>query len=77
MHSRFIQSAAALGLAVVLGLAAHVGGKADDAAIWDGIKTDLFGTRDVLDGTGKITLEAPYRAEDASTVPISVRLPAE
>jgi sulfur-oxidizing protein SoxY len=77
MHSRFIRSTAALGLAVVLGLASHVGAKADDAAIWDGIKTDLFGTRDILDGAGKITLEAPYRAEDASTVPISVRLPAE
>lgn len=45
-------------------------------AAWDGIRKEAFGTRDILDGTGKISLEAPKRAEDAATVPITIRLPA-
>jgi sulfur-oxidizing protein SoxY len=49
--------------------------KADDSA-WLSIKRDLFETRDVLDGTGKVSLETPVRAEDAATVPITVKLPA-
>ena len=43
---------------------------------WDGIRKDAFGTREILDGAGKISLEAPKRAEDAATVPISVTMPA-
>ncbi|WP_372646424.1 quinoprotein dehydrogenase-associated SoxYZ-like carrier [Hyphomicrobium sp.] len=43
---------------------------------WDGIRKDAFGTREILDGAGKITLEAPKRAEDAATVPITIRMPA-
>ncbi len=43
---------------------------------WDGIRKDAFGTREILDGTGKISLDAPKRAEDAATVPISIRMPA-
>jgi sulfur-oxidizing protein SoxY len=62
---------------MALALAAPAALKADDSsAAWDGIKSATFGTRDILDGAGKIALDAPYRAEDASTVPISVRLPA-
>jgi sulfur-oxidizing protein SoxY len=77
MHSRFIRSAIVAGLAAILGVAVHASARADDAAIWDGIRTDLFGTREIADGAGKITLDAPYRAEDASTVPLTIRLPAE
>ncbi len=78
MQSRFLKTAAAAGLAVALGLAAQTVARADDdAAIWEGIKTDLYGSHQIQDGAGKITLDAPYRAEDASTVPISVRLPGE
>ncbi|MFT3730991.1 MAG: quinoprotein dehydrogenase-associated SoxYZ-like carrier [Hyphomicrobium sp.] len=43
---------------------------------WDGIRKDAFGQREILDGAGKIVLEAPVRAEDAATVPITVRMPA-
>lgn len=43
---------------------------------WDGIRKDAFGTREILDGAGMIVLEAPQRAEDAATVPITVRMPA-
>jgi sulfur-oxidizing protein SoxY len=43
---------------------------------WTDIRKDAFGSREILDGAGKITLEAPKRAEDAATVPITVRMPA-
>ncbi|HML28410.1 MAG TPA: quinoprotein dehydrogenase-associated SoxYZ-like carrier [Hyphomicrobium sp.] len=43
---------------------------------WDGIRKDAFGQREILDGAGKIVLEAPKRAEDAATVPIAIRMPA-
>jgi sulfur-oxidizing protein SoxY len=75
---RFSRTALAVMLAIGVGAAVHTGAKADDdQVIWDSIRTDLYGNRTVADGATKITLDAPYRAEDASTVPITVRLPAE
>jgi len=65
------------GLSVAFGISAFVAAaRADDTAIWDGIREATFGTREIADGAGKVTLEAPYRAEDASTVPLTIRLPA-
>lgn len=46
-----------------------------DQAIWDGLKKDVFGARDVVDAKDAITLEAPVRAEDAAIVPITIRMP--
>lgn len=43
---------------------------------WTDIRKDAFGSREILDGAGKIALDAPKRAEDAATVPITVRMPA-
>jgi sulfur-oxidizing protein SoxY len=78
MRSAIIRSSAiaVLGLALVFALPSAPRAD-DDTAAWDGIRSAMFGDRDILDGAGKVSLEAPYRAEDASTVPISVRLPAE
>lgn len=52
---------------------------ADDAAsaVWDGLRKDVFGTRDLLDGASKITLDAPIRAEDAAVVPLAIKMPSE
>jgi sulfur-oxidizing protein SoxY len=77
MGNTVIRSMAIAGLAIALGFSIHSSARADDNAAWDGIRNDLYGTRAIQDGAGKITLEAPYRAEDASTVPLTVRLPAE
>jgi sulfur-oxidizing protein SoxY len=78
MRSTIIRSAAIAALGAVLAFGWNGSARAgDDTAAWDGIKEATFGTRDILDGAGKINLAAPYRAEDASTVPISVRMPAE
>jgi sulfur-oxidizing protein SoxY len=78
MRTAVVRSAAFAMLGVALAFALPSVTRADDdAAAWNGIKDAMFGSRDVLDGAGKVTLEAPYRAEDAATVPISIRLPAD
>jgi sulfur-oxidizing protein SoxY len=44
---------------------------------WNSLRPDVFGSREVGDGSGALTLEAPTRAEDAAIVPISIKaLPA-
>ncbi|MGD1877197.1 MAG: quinoprotein dehydrogenase-associated SoxYZ-like carrier [Kiloniellaceae bacterium] len=46
--------------------------RAEDTA-WDDIRQELYGTgREILPAAGIIALEAPYRALDAATVPITV-----
>ena len=49
---------------------------AADEDVWPDIKHGEFGDRAVSDAGDKIVLEAPTRAQDAATVPISVRMPA-
>ena len=73
--TRLIRSVAAVALAAALPLAANAAeGDAED--IWPSLKKDLFGTREVVEDAGAVTLEAPYRAEDAAIVPVTVRIPA-
>ena len=52
--------------------------RAEDAAspMWAGIRKDVFGQREILDAGDKITLDAPIRAEDASVVPLTIKMPA-
>jgi len=45
---------------------------ADDA--WAELKPDIFGDRPLLEGTGVLSLEAPYRAEDAALVPMTLAI---
>lgn len=49
---------------------------ADEEDIWPALQKDLFGAREAVEDTSSVTLEAPYRAEDAALVPLTVRLPA-
>jgi sulfur-oxidizing protein SoxY len=64
--------AAAAGLlAAVLAAVACPAWAADSA--WDDIRRQLYGAeREILPAAGVIALEAPYRALDAATVPITV-----
>lgn len=39
---------------------------------WDHIRPEVFGQRAILDGTGILTLKAPFRPEDQRAVPIGV-----
>lgn len=48
---------------------------AAQAARWDDLKQTLFGQRPVTEGSNVIALDAPVRALDASTVPLTVSLP--
>lgn len=61
------------GFLLALPSVAHATG-ADD--VWPGIRKDLFAERAIAEEDGTLTLEAPYRAEDAAIVPITVRIPA-
>jgi sulfur-oxidizing protein SoxY len=45
---------------------------ADDP--WADLRTDIFGDRALLENTGVIALEAPYRAEDAALVPMTMTI---
>jgi sulfur-oxidizing protein SoxY len=38
--------------------------------IWDELKRDVVGEAEIRDGAGLYTLEAPFRAHDAATVPV-------
>lgn len=48
----------------------------DEPDIWPALQKDVFGDRSVVESPDSVTLEAPYRAEDAALVPITVRIPA-
>jgi sulfur-oxidizing protein SoxY len=43
---------------------------------WPSIRQEVFGSRDIAENDGIVTLFGPERAEDAAIVPISVRFPA-
>jgi sulfur-oxidizing protein SoxY len=40
--------------------------------VWDGLVADVFDGRPMQDGAGILTLDAPYRAEDAAIVPMTI-----
>ncbi len=41
---------------------------------WNDLKPDIFGSREILDGKGKVILNAPYRADDQRSVPVSASI---
>ncbi|MGI9404427.1 MAG: quinoprotein dehydrogenase-associated SoxYZ-like carrier [Hyphomicrobium sp.] len=49
--------------------------RADDDP-WPDIQRDVFDSSEIIEEDGTITLEAPYRAEDAAIVPLTMRMPA-
>lgn len=63
--------AATLGVAYLAGVQA-----ASEEDIWPALQKDLFGDRQVIEDTSLVTLEAPYRAEDAALVPLTIRIPS-
>jgi sulfur-oxidizing protein SoxY len=42
--------------------------------LWEGLKTDVFGSRPIKLNTGLVTLVAPKRAQDAGLVPIDIMI---
>ncbi|MCK9912466.1 hypothetical protein MXD81_25145, partial [Microbacteriaceae bacterium K1510] len=55
----------ALALATALATGAAMPALAGDDP-WQDIRRDVFSSRDVAENDGTVTLEAPYRAEDAA-----------
>ncbi len=49
---------------------------AADEDVWPALQKDLFGDRTVVEDASAVLLEAPYRADDAALVPLTVRIPA-
>ena len=69
-------TAVLFGIAVSAGVAAAQSivkpATAETDEVWQGLVTDVFDDRPMQDGTGIITLDAPYRAEDAAIVPMTI-----
>jgi sulfur-oxidizing protein SoxY len=61
-----------LALGMVLGLSPGVALAADDP--WPGLQADAFASRPMTADGGVVALEAPYRAEDAAIVPMTITL---
>jgi len=72
--SRLLATAMA---ALLAGLALCAAAQAaEEADIWPALSKDIFGAREVVEDSTAIVLEAPYRAEDAALVPLTIRIPA-
>lgn len=74
--SKLLKACAGALMLAMLVVALPGGTWAADDDPWPGIAKEVFAGRNIED-TSAIVLDAPYRAEDAGVVPISVKLPAE
>jgi sulfur-oxidizing protein SoxY len=59
--------------ALALGSFAGPAVSAEEKDPWPELVRDVFNGRDLADGAGVIAIEMPYRAEDASIVPVTLR----
>lgn len=67
---------AALAASALIASSALHSATASDDDIWPALEKDIFGARTVVEDTSAVTLDAPYRADDAALVPLTVRIPA-
>jgi sulfur-oxidizing protein SoxY len=68
----------ALASGILLAVLCAAGGAraADEEDFWPSLQKDIFGAREVVESTEAVSLDAPYRADDAALVPLTVRIPA-
>ncbi|MBA4782423.1 MAG: quinoprotein dehydrogenase-associated SoxYZ-like carrier [Rhizobiales bacterium] len=69
-----LRGTALTALALLLGPVPALAGIDPSDATWEAIKSDHFTNLNFEDGSGKISFEAPARAEDAATVPMDIRV---
>lgn len=75
--SRPGRGTAALMLAGLMAMGCWAGARAAaEEDIWPALQKDLFGDRAVVEDTSAVVLDAPYRADDAALVPLTIRIPA-
>ena len=65
----------ALGIAAAGTMLLGFAGAASADDVWTDLRRDVFDNREVVED-GLVELDAPYRAEDAAVVPVTMRLPA-
>jgi sulfur-oxidizing protein SoxY len=68
----------AVGLALCVGAGVLRAAAPEPDDPWPDLARDIFKGRPLVDGTGLLSIEMPYRAEDAAIVPVTLRttLPA-
>ena len=66
-----------LGMAALAGLLLVSSAPRADEDVWPALKQATFGDRAIQAEDGKIVLDAPATADDASLVPITMRVPPE
>jgi sulfur-oxidizing protein SoxY len=71
-HSRLFGVAGLL-LAMQFGAGFAAAATPDSYDPWPGLVQDIFKNRAMNDGAGVVTIEMPYRAEDAAIVPVTLR----
>lgn len=77
LTSGLLRGSAGLAVAALFAMTGLAGARAaDETDIWPALQKDLFGDRAVVEDTSAVVLEAPYRAEDAALVPVTIRIPA-
>ncbi len=78
MMKRILTGVAAVVLSSTIGFA---GTEKDnpmiDSPTWADLKGDIVGDVQLSDGTGRVSMEAPFRAFDAATVPVHIAQPAD
>jgi sulfur-oxidizing protein SoxY len=79
MTDRVRGASLALGMAALAAFLLVVASPASraDEDVWPALKAATFGDRAIAAEDGKIVLDAPATAEDASLVPITMRVPPE
>jgi sulfur-oxidizing protein SoxY len=68
---------AALATLVFAGGASVYAADNTDEDVWPILQRDVFNSREIIDGSPAVALEAPDRAEDAALTPLTVRIPSE
>lgn len=76
MTLRLSRRALVAALALLMPLGAVAGAQDNPmqpSESWEAIRFDIVGVREILDGAGVLTIEAPFRAHDAAIVPVDVK----
>ncbi len=56
-------------------LAAQPSRATPDDDLWQSLRQEVFGTRELAENDGVVVVDAPNRAEDAAIVPVTIRVP--